>query len=51
MSPTGGFTADLDRLIVFYERVFGTRVTLDLEEEGLRHAFVEVGPHPVLHPF
>ena len=51
MSPTGGFTADLDRLIAFYERVFGARVTLDLEEEGLRHAFIEVGPHPVLHPF
>jgi hypothetical protein len=22
-----------------------------LEEEGLRHAFIEVGPHTVLHPF
>jgi catechol 2,3-dioxygenase-like lactoylglutathione lyase family enzyme len=44
-------TADLDRLIAFYERVFGARVTVDLEEEGLRHAFIEVGPHTVLHPF
>jgi hypothetical protein len=26
-------------------------VTVDLEEEGLRHAFIEVGPHTVLHPF
>ena len=44
-------TADLDRLITFYERVFGARVTVDLEEEVLRHAFIEVGPHTVLHPF
>jgi catechol 2,3-dioxygenase-like lactoylglutathione lyase family enzyme len=44
-------TADMDRLIGFYERVFEARVTLDLEEEGLRHAFIEVGPHTVLHPF
>jgi catechol 2,3-dioxygenase-like lactoylglutathione lyase family enzyme len=44
-------TADLDRLIAFYERVFEARVTVDLEEEGLRHAFIEVGPHTVLHPF
>ena len=44
-------TADMDRLIAFYERVFGAGVTVDLEEEGLRHAFIEVGPHTVLHPF
>ena len=44
-------TADMDRLISFYERVFEARVTLDLEEEGLRHAFIEVGPHTVLHVF
>ena len=44
-------TADMDRLIGFYKRIFGARVTVDLEEEGLRHAFVEVGPHTVLHPF
>lgn len=44
-------TSDMDRLIAFYERVFGARVTLDLEEEGLRHAFIEVGPHTILHPF
>ncbi len=44
-------TADMDRLIAFYARVFDARVTLDLEEEGLRHAFIEVGPHTVLHPF
>jgi len=44
-------TSDMDRLIDFYERVFGGRVTLDLHEEGLRHAFIEVGPGTVLHPF
>jgi catechol 2,3-dioxygenase-like lactoylglutathione lyase family enzyme len=44
-------SANLDRLIAFYGRVFGARVTVDLEEEGLRHAFIEVGPHTVLHPF
>jgi catechol 2,3-dioxygenase-like lactoylglutathione lyase family enzyme len=45
------FTPDMDRLISFYEHVFEARVTLDLEEEGLRHAFIEVGPHTLLHPF
>jgi catechol 2,3-dioxygenase-like lactoylglutathione lyase family enzyme len=45
------FTPDMDRLISFYEHVFEARVTLDLEEEGLRHVFIEVGPHTLLHPF
>ena len=44
-------TANMDRLIAFYERVFDARVTMDVEEDGLRHAFIEVGPHTVLHPF
>ena len=44
-------TADMDRLIAFYERLFDARTTVDIEEEGLRHAFIEVGPHTVLHPF
>ena len=44
-------TSDMDWLIAFYERVFEARVTVDLEEEGLRHAFIAVGPHTVLHPF
>jgi catechol 2,3-dioxygenase-like lactoylglutathione lyase family enzyme len=44
-------TADMDRLLDFYGRVFGARVTLDMEEGGLRHAFIEVGPHTALHPF
>jgi hypothetical protein len=41
----------MDRLIAFYARVFEARVTLDLEEEGLRHVFIEVGSDTVLHPF
>ena len=44
-------TADMDHLISFYERVFDARTTVDLEEGGLRHALIEVGPHTVLHPF
>ncbi len=44
-------TADLDRLIAFYERVFDARVTFDRDDRGLRHAFIEVGASTVLHPF
>jgi catechol 2,3-dioxygenase-like lactoylglutathione lyase family enzyme len=44
-------TDDMDRLIAFYVRVFGAEVTLDMTEEGVRHAFLEVGPTTVLHPF
>jgi catechol 2,3-dioxygenase-like lactoylglutathione lyase family enzyme len=41
----------MDRLLAFYVRVFDAEVTLDMTEEGLRHAFVKVGPTTVLHPF
>jgi catechol 2,3-dioxygenase-like lactoylglutathione lyase family enzyme len=44
-------TEDMDRLLAFYERVFGAQTTLDMTEEGLRHAFVKVGPATVLHRF
>src|SRR5215208_1972187 len=44
-------TSDMDRLISFYERIFEARVTLDLEDEDLRHVFIEVGPNTLLHPF
>jgi catechol 2,3-dioxygenase-like lactoylglutathione lyase family enzyme len=44
-------TADMDRLIAFYERIFDARVTLDRTDDGRRHAFIEIGPHTVLHPF
>lgn len=44
-------TEDLDRLLAFYVRVFDAEVTLDMTEEGVRHAFLTVGPTTVLHPF
>jgi catechol 2,3-dioxygenase-like lactoylglutathione lyase family enzyme len=44
-------TIDMDRLIAFYGRVFDARVLVDLHEDGLRHAFIELGPRTVLHPF
>ncbi len=44
-------TSDLDRLITFYRRIFDAEVIVDLEEDGLRHAFIAVGSHTVLHPF
>jgi catechol 2,3-dioxygenase-like lactoylglutathione lyase family enzyme len=44
-------TADMDRLIAFYERVFEARVRVELEEDGLRHTLIEVGSHTYLHPF
>jgi catechol 2,3-dioxygenase-like lactoylglutathione lyase family enzyme len=43
-------TADMDRLTSFYERVFDARVLLDLEEEGVRHVAIELGPSTYLHP-
>jgi catechol 2,3-dioxygenase-like lactoylglutathione lyase family enzyme len=44
-------TADMDRLVAFYERIFDARVTLDRDDGGRRHAFLEIGPNTVLHPF
>src|SRR5579859_1994452 len=53
-------TGDMDRLIAFYQRIFDARVTFDRVEDdppawqryrGFRHAFIEIGPHTVLHPF
>ncbi len=44
-------TADLDRLLAFYARVFDAPATLTMEEEGLRHAFIPLGPATFLHPF
>jgi catechol 2,3-dioxygenase-like lactoylglutathione lyase family enzyme len=44
-------TSDIDRLIRFYQHIFEAPVLLDLDEDGLRHAFVQLGPHTVLHPF
>src|SRR4051812_970787 len=44
-------TADMDRLVGFYERVFDAHVFLDMREEGLRHVFIDLGGGFVLHPF
>jgi catechol 2,3-dioxygenase-like lactoylglutathione lyase family enzyme len=44
-------TADMDRLIAFYARVFDADVVADMREEGLRHAFIDLGGGFVLHPF
>jgi hypothetical protein len=41
----------MDRLLAFYVRVFDAEVTLDMTEEGVRHAFLKVGSTTVLHPF
>jgi catechol 2,3-dioxygenase-like lactoylglutathione lyase family enzyme len=44
-------TEDMDRLLAFSVRVFDAEVTLDMTEEGVRHAFLRVGRTTVLHPF
>jgi catechol 2,3-dioxygenase-like lactoylglutathione lyase family enzyme len=53
-------TGDMDRLIAFYQRIFDARVTFDAVDDDLpaglpyrrlRHTFIEIGPHTVLHPF
>ncbi|CAA9477684.1 MAG: hypothetical protein AVDCRST_MAG69-553 [uncultured Solirubrobacteraceae bacterium] len=57
MSLTSGthhvatLTADLDRLIDFYGRVFDGEVVADMREEGLRHAFIDLGGGFLLHSF
>lgn len=51
MHHVATLTADMDRLIAFYERVFDAPAVLDMEEEGLRHAFIPLGPETLLHPF
>ena len=44
-------TADLDRLIAFYERIFDARVALEREDGGRRHALIQIGERTTLHPF
>ena len=44
-------TADLDRLIDFYRRDFDAPAIFDEEEDGVRHAFILLGPNTLLHPF
>lgn len=50
------FTHDMDRLIRFYEEVFGAETKFDLSEPGpgggtLRHALIDLGGGFALHPF
>jgi catechol 2,3-dioxygenase-like lactoylglutathione lyase family enzyme len=57
MALTDGFshvasvTDDVDRLVGFYQRVFDAPVLFDMEEEGMRHAAIDVGAGVVLHAF
>jgi catechol 2,3-dioxygenase-like lactoylglutathione lyase family enzyme len=45
-------TDDLDRLVDFYVRVFDADVDFVMEEEdGLRHAMIDLGRGAALHPF
>jgi catechol 2,3-dioxygenase-like lactoylglutathione lyase family enzyme len=46
-------TADMDRLISFYERIFNAETFFDkVEGNGaVRHAFIKLGPNSTLHPF
>jgi catechol 2,3-dioxygenase-like lactoylglutathione lyase family enzyme len=44
-------TDDLDRLMAFYREVLGATIVADLQEDGLRHAFIQVGESAILHPF
>jgi catechol 2,3-dioxygenase-like lactoylglutathione lyase family enzyme len=46
-------TADMDRLISFYERVFDAEIVFDQEEGNgaVRHALIKLGPNSLLHPF
>ena len=51
ISHVATVTDDLDRMLGFYQRVFGAEVSDVMEEEGLRHAFVLLGADVALHPF
>jgi catechol 2,3-dioxygenase-like lactoylglutathione lyase family enzyme len=44
-------TADLDRLLGFYRDVLDAEVRWDVREDGLRHAFIDLGGGFALHPF
>jgi catechol 2,3-dioxygenase-like lactoylglutathione lyase family enzyme len=44
-------TADIDRLIAFYAKVFEAEVLVDLDEGHVRHALVDLGGGACLHAF
>ena len=50
-SHVASITDDVDRLAAFYQRVFDAPVLFDMEEEGIRHAAIDVGANVVLHAF
>ena len=50
-SHVASVTDDVDRLVGFYQRVFDAPVLFDMEEEGMRHAAIDVGSNVVLHAF
>ena len=44
-------TDDVDRLVGFYRRVFDAEALFDMEEDGIRHAAIDVGGALVIHAF
>lgn len=44
-------TADLDRLCAFYVDVFDASVPVTWDEDGMRHAMIDLGGGTALHPF
>jgi catechol 2,3-dioxygenase-like lactoylglutathione lyase family enzyme len=44
-------TANLDRFIEFYTRIFDARTVFDMTEGPMRHAMVDLGGGLWLHPF
>jgi catechol 2,3-dioxygenase-like lactoylglutathione lyase family enzyme len=44
-------TEDLDRFVRFYTEVIGASVIAELDEDGLRHAMLDVGRGAGLHAF
>src|SRR5262245_37003454 len=52
VSHVATVTDDLDRMIAFYRRVFDAEVFGEvMEEEGLRHALIQLSDSAMLHPF
>ncbi len=44
-------TQDLDGFIAFYGEVFDARVLFDVNEDGQRHAAIDLGAGAALHAF
>ena len=44
-------TRDLDAFISFYVEIFDAAVIFDIDEDGLRHAAVDIGSGGALHAF